>query len=733
MSAFQPRVYRFASPATWSSCVVQRFDLGTPGGLAPIPRLGLRARRDTADGPVSAVAVGSDDRPLWRVGWKAAALRQWSALDAPSAPFGVAGILAASPRWIVDRRWLWAFDPDAPRVGRWDRDAFEPDLVLDLGDPALAGDVERIVDIASDWRGGLWLLVRSRDATEWLVHVDCKGRVRARHRPPCEAGSLAEIGTVGSGATLVLLPANPEWLWMLAADGSVRRALQVRTIAPCWRPTRLATDARNRIALGGPERDRDRDRWALVVLDGTGELLDGPLGELFSPAPPTARRRGAASASPLPPIDLAVRGDTVWFAMPDGLWHLDGSEACGARESTSVVLTPLLSSPPTSTYRGWLRAEVTIDLPRGAALEAEWVCTDDPAIAERAARLAADSSLSGVSKRESVWALFEPPPAPPGVAGARVMFTGPTGANAPLAVPLFTCQKRWLALRLTLTIPPSTTPPVLREVRVLYPDVSIAQHLPAIFRGTEGDPTGFLRSLTGVLESTSQRIDEKIRALGSYVDPETAPTDWLDYLARWIDLPWDDALPETAKRCLLQHAGTILERRGTRAGLERVLECVLGQGGAAIDDVTVDHAPVRLGSGTLPALLAGVSSRVPVLGAARLGRLQLARPSMEHDPLRSLVPALRIVLTASRARQREIGPLVDGMLAHYLPAGLRVSTSWRIRPALLAPPPDGDGMRLDADGPALLDDDSVLGRTVLAGRGTGRIRESGLEVGFRLN
>jgi phage tail-like protein len=411
--------------------------------------------------------------------------------------------------------------------------------------------------------------------------------------------------------------------------------------------------------------------------------------------------------------------------MPDGLWRLDASEACRPRESRSVLLSPGLQSPPSTSDRGWLRAEVTVELPRGAALEVEYASTNDEVEAARLAQIAADGSLTADAKQDAIWSSLEHSKT------RRFVFIGPSIAGVPTAIPLFESQDRWLWLRLGIVTPPGTTPPALAQLRVLHPDVSLVQQLPAAFRGDQNDPRGVLRRLVGVLETTTQGIDERIARIGRNIDPEAAPEEWLDPLGRWLDLPWDDTLPADAKRCILVHGGELLDRRGTRAGLDRLLRCLLGRDATvSIVDVTVDHAPIRLGGPgqagrALPVLLAGLSPRVALLGGGMvMGRARLSRGMRsECDPLRALVPTVRIRLGVDRARRVMIEPALASVLAQYLPIGVAPSIYWDTR--------IGAVDALDADGPGAIGTDSIIGRTVLTGRTTS-IRESGLDIGFRL-
>jgi phage tail-like protein len=246
-----------------------------------------------------------------------------------------------------------------------------------------------------------------------------------------------------------------------------------------------------------------------------------------------------------------------------------------------------------------------------------------------------------------------------------------------------------------------------------------------------------MRRLVGVLESTTQRIDERIRSIGSHIDPRTAPDAWLDYLGRWLDLPWDDELPNEVKRRVLQDAGALLDERGTRNGIRRLLRALLGPGAAVrIQDLTVDHAVAVLGGNghagpALPALLAGVPLRTPTLGGkAVIGRACLARPGdlSLKDSFDTIVPTLRVGITAPREIRQAIEPLLEAILAQYVPAGVRVRIRWN-GASRIPDLTDTNPLVLDAEGPGRLGGDSTLGRTVLEGR-RGRLDDAGLGVGL---
>jgi hypothetical protein len=77
-------------------------------------------------------------------------------------------------------------------------------------------------------------------------------------------------------------------------------------------------------------------------------------------------------------------------------------------------------------------------------------------------------------------------------------------------------------------------------------------------------------------------------------------------------------------------------------------------------------------------------------------------------------------------------PVLAGILAQYLPAGLRVAIRWRLVSQPAADSADGAIAILDGVGPGLLGVDAVIGRAALAGRSRARLDETGLAVGFGL-
>jgi len=708
------RTYRFNQPSQWHRCLVHGFDISR-SGAALSARFSPNATQIGVPARATAVALDLDRSPTWRVEDEAGriSLVRLNDLDGSEIRLDVDEALARGTRWIADRQSLWSCRAGASILARYDIWTLEPDFARDQQTP--------ILDIASDGKGGLWLLTDGGEGTRELEHLDCEGRPVGKMPVPVAACRPSQIGGVDRGTGIAVLAAEGRRLVILdTAAGTVRRVLDMDTLAEGLVVSRIATDARQRVALWGKAALLTAS--ALFVLDANGDTIDGPLVPRFgNPRVPITQ----PSVS-----DVAISPKGAWLATSAGLWTLS-ADAAGATGADGTLLTPALISPESYTDRGWLRAELDIDLARGAVVEASFASTNKDAIAAQMRAIANDASASIEQRQQQIWTLLQPP------AARTFTITGPTTPGVPVAVPLFAVRDRWLWLRLRVIAPPATERPALRELRVFYPDASIDRYLPATFKGTDNDPEGVLRRLVGVLESTTQRIDERIASIGAHLQADTAPDAWLDYIARWFDLPWDDGLNEEAKREILRKASAILERRGTRSGLELLLTSILGTAGAVrVSDVTVDHRVGPIGGGgrpgpALPLILAGASPRIATLGVkAIIGRSAIRCSADDIDPLRTIVPTVTVRIAAAGTTTAALKPILPGILAQYIPAGVVLRLRWQTAP--FGDAIDADGIHLDANGVGRLGDTSSIGRTVLGGRTTRRLTESGIDTDLRL-
>src|SRR5947209_8017335 len=213
----------------------------------------------------------------------------------------------------------------------------------------------------------------------------------------------------------------------------------------------------------------------------------------------------------------------------------------------------MLQSPSTSEVRRWLRAEATVQLPPGSTIEFSFAATDDRDVRDEAARILADPQSSTSRRLQGLQTVL----GPWRTISYHADDTALVDATVPLSAPLFNIHEQFLWVSIALIASPGAGIPVLSELAVLYPGETLMENLPSIYQRVERQPDSFLRALVGVLESTTQTLDARISELGRLIDPRTAPDTWLDYIARWLGLPWDDALSLEQKRNIATHAADI--------------------------------------------------------------------------------------------------------------------------------------------------------------------------------
>jgi phage tail-like protein len=107
------------------------------------------------------------------------------------------------------------------------------------------------------------------------------------------------------------------------------------------------------------------------------------------------------------------------------------------------------------------------------------------------------------------------------------------------------------------------------------------QYLPAIFSETMVDHNGanhndFLGRYLMIFETILNPITWIIDNLDLYLSPETAPDIWLEWLSTWFDILLVPELSSERKRDILRQIDWLYLRRGTRMGMQRLLQLYFG-------------------------------------------------------------------------------------------------------------------------------------------------------------
>ena len=164
----------------------------------------------------------------------------------------------------------------------------------------------------------------------------------------------------------------------------------------------------------------------------------------------------------------------------------------------------------------------------------------------------------------------------------------------------------------------------------------------------------FMRRFLGIFEPTADSVRDQIEALEYYIDVDTAPAEFVRWLGSWLGASADASWSLERQREVVRTVGREFPRRGTRAGLERVLTAITGAEALVVDGGGVwragnvmpsaRHVTVRLASmgglseGQLHDLIEG-ELPTGVAFEVRLGERTMERPVSEARDIESMLEA----------------------------------------------------------------------------------------------
>ena len=189
----------------------------------------------------------------------------------------------------------------------------------------------------------------------------------------------------------------------------------------------------------------------------------------------------------------------------------------------------------------------------------------------------------------------------------------------------------------------------------------IAAGLPALFADDD-----FAQRLTGALDAVLAPAVGSLDNVRAYLDPGTAPPDFLRWLARWVAAPVDDLAGDECStpmlRELVRAAAGLAARRGTAAALGEEVHHVTG-----VQVQVLDPGGVRWSStpGCAPPGTAGAEVRVRVLPDAE------AAPDAAPSP-----PAARSSARRPASRRAADPLLVRRLVRRSVPAHLAVTVTF---------------------------------------------------------
>lgn len=715
MKTNQLKSYRFATEAQWNSCLFVQTDresLRKGEGVRPFAPYARPATLYRSPGG-HAPAITSAGEIVWRD--DDGAIHGLTLGDYSPEQSRAPGLLAQAKRIVPTGSSLWVIGQSTDVIERYEDDTLTRLLTIKRPDA-------KMFDIACGDHDSIWVLIKDKDGWQ-AVRVDPRGQNLQTVAFKGISDAKGFVYLRRKKRFVVLAGEQYQKLyWFDAEGGSALFSLQVAALHTCFQADALGSDSIGRVFLAGADGDEE-SRAFVIILDADGNLLgDVPLDSNDTPATGIAASRAG----------LLVTG-------PRGLLQFSVAEVVpeGADQVQCMLMTPLLFSPDREDNRRWLRVEVTANLPEGSSLEISWTATDNDLVTrDRLKAMASDDSIPANKVVAKV--LNEPD-----LRRGQTVFHG--GANleeqsekAVYSAKLFDVKERYLWVCISLTAASGARLPVLSELNVFYPGRTLMEDLPSIYQREEEQPDSFLRALVGVLETTTQGLDRRIGSMGSRIHPAMATEPWLDFIARWLGVPWDDALTLKQKRSIILRAPDIAKGRGTRAGLEALLEAlILGSPPRfRVTDATADFGFAVIGGescagSALPAILGGNTPWQRQLNlSAVLGCLRLPCAGQFEDGAARLAGRVQVEVVATAAERQAWSPWLLALITEMVPLTARVDLRWVTAQSFRTDRLNGT-MTLESPPEPHLGTNAITGLALLPERGV-RLSKCGAPMGTRL-
>ncbi len=166
---------------------------------------------------------------------------------------------------------------------------------------------------------------------------------------------------------------------------------------------------------------------------------------------------------------------------------------------------------------------------------------------------------------------------------------------------------RYLWFRVELVCQGGQSPRV-GELKFRFPRESWLSYLPEIYQDPEG--SSFTQRFLGIFQSLYDDLDEQIRSVARYLDPQAVGGEYLEWLAGWIDVEDGYLWPEEKLRELVRRGMELYRIRGTRAYVAEMVKLYTGQ-----EPWVVEHSQVEpyAGDGARAALMEELYGGSPYL------------------------------------------------------------------------------------------------------------------------
>ena len=117
-------------------------------------------------------------------------------------------------------------------------------------------------------------------------------------------------------------------------------------------------------------------------------------------------------------------------------------------------------------------------------------------------------------------------------------------------------------------------------------------HAIGVYR-PQASPADFLARSLANMEGVLTQLEDRVAHAHLLTDPASSPAEHLDWLASWVGLSFDAALPSGRRRAWLQAAPELARWHGTRRGLALALDVATGGGVSGGEVVVIEDFRLR--------------------------------------------------------------------------------------------------------------------------------------------
>jgi phage tail-like protein len=143
---------------------------------------------------------------------------------------------------------------------------------------------------------------------------------------------------------------------------------------------------------------------------------------------------------------------------------------------------------------------------------------------------------------------------------------------------------RYLWLKLELTSTDEYKTPKIDSVETYFPRISYLRYLPAVYQ-EDAISSDFLERYLSLFETFLGDTDVTIGGVHKYFDAEATPGEFLSRIATWVAAVFDESWQEDKKRKFLQSAVELYKKRGTKEGLEELIEIYTGDAPMIVENL----------------------------------------------------------------------------------------------------------------------------------------------------